>query len=80
MVLHYKLPKITQRTAEEAQLTYLKIELHMLAAESNVNYRGGACELLWWRLSRGGCGYAGEPEFMVALPGVHARTSSSYFA
>jgi hypothetical protein len=44
----------------------------MLAAERDVNYHGGACELLWWRLSRGGCGYVGEPEFMVALPGVHA--------
>jgi hypothetical protein len=47
MVLHCKLPKITQQTAEEAQLTYLKIELHMLAVESDVNYRDGACELMW---------------------------------
>jgi hypothetical protein len=72
MALHCKLPKIAQWTTEDAQLTYLKMELHMPAAQSNMNYRGGACELLWRSLSRGGCCYAGEPEFMAALPGVHA--------
>jgi hypothetical protein len=38
------------KSAEEAQLTYLKMELHMLAAESDMNYLSWASELLQRRL------------------------------
>jgi hypothetical protein len=41
------------KSTEEAQLTYLKMELHMLAAESYVNYRAGTYELPHQRFSHG---------------------------